>query len=433
MRSRATFRIAPLLAAVVAAAAVACGPAGSERAAPSSAPGALYLESGRSQAGEAVFRRERCGRCHTLFERLPAGGPPALPPPFEPRRIGSRVGPDLALRGHSRSDDWHLAHLYAPGMLLPGSAMPASRHLFTAAPGETVPRPNGEALDLVAFLQALGRSDRDIWAEVRRSEPDIPPPPAVPRDRLLEDGTRLYRKHCVACHGAAGDGRGEAAPLLRFPPRDFVAARYRFRSTPPGSPPTAADLFRSITLGSGSGAAMPSFRQLTSDERWALAARVIEFSPRLRGLPLEPAPELAEDGSISAVTSTAAIEAGRRWWLDLGCAGCHAGDGRGVDRLQGGFDWVDLSGVAVPESGDLRHACGLRGGASAVALARAVRNGVGDAMPAYADALAPPEIAELVAYLLSLQHPVAAGGEGEGTAVGADPQPATGPGTRNRP
>jgi mono/diheme cytochrome c family protein len=221
--------------------------------------------------------------------------------------------------------------------------------------------------------------------------------------------------------------------LLRFPPRDFVAARYRFRSTPPGSPPTAADLFRSITLGSGSGAAMPSFRQLTSDERWALAARVIEFSPRLRGLPLEPAPELAEDGSISAVTSTAAIEAGRRWWLDLGCAGCHAGDGRGVDRLQGGFDWVDLSGVAVPESGDLRHACGLRGGASAVALARAVRNGVGDAMPAYADALAPPEIAELVAYLLSLQHPVAAGGEGEGTAVGADPQPATGPGTRNRP
>ncbi|HET6278338.1 MAG TPA: c-type cytochrome, partial [Candidatus Polarisedimenticolia bacterium] len=339
----------------------------------------------------------------------------------------------LALRGHSRSDDWHLAHLYAPGTLLPGSAMPASRHLFTVSPGDTVPRPNGEALDLVAFLQALGRSDRDIWAEDRGIEPGIPPPPEVPRERLLEEGTRLYRKHCVACHGAEGDGRGEAAALLRFPPRDFVAARYRFRSTPPGFPAAASDLYRSITLGGGSGAAMPSFRHLTSDERWALVARVIEFSPRLRGAPLEPAPDAAESDAISVPPPAAAIEAGRRWWLDLGCAGCHAGDGRGIDRLQGGFDWVDQGGVPVPGSGDLRHACGLRGGASAVALARALRNGVGDAMPAYADALAPPEIAELVAYLLSLQHPVAAGGEADGTAVEAVSQAATGPGTRNRP
>jgi len=159
--------------------------------------------------------------------------------------------------------------------------------------------------------------------------------------------------------------------------------------------------------------------------------RVIEFSPRLRGMPLEPAPEREASGTGSAAPAGAAIEAGRRLWLDLGCAGCHAEDGRGIDRLQGGFDWVDLSGVAVPESGDLRHACGLRGGASPAALERAVRNGVGDAMPAYAGVLAPPELADLVAYLLSLQRPGPPGEGAERAAEAAAPGPATGPDTRN--
>jgi len=429
MRSFWIFRPFFLLAIVLAAAGAACGPSGTNGAAPG-ADGPPYLVSERTRAGEAVFRRERCGRCHTLFARPPVSGPFSLPEPFEPVGFGSRVGPDLALRGHSRSDDWHLAHLYAPGTVVPGSRMPASRHLFTMIPGKVIPQPTGEADDLVAFLQSLGLSRRDIWAEARGMEPEVPPPPAVPRERLLADGSVLYRKHCVPCHGAEGDGRGEAAPLLRFPPRDFVAARYRFRSTPAGAAPLPADLFRSITLGTGRGAAMPSFRHLTADERWSLVVRVMEFAPRLRRASLEGVP-LGEGRGPAAAPPSGSVEAGRGLWLELGCDSCHAADGRGLDRVEGGFDWVDQSGVPVPESGDLRHACRLRGGASRDALARAVLNGVGDAMPAYAELLASPELADLIAYLRSLQSPLEPGRPAEDEAGGAAPQGATGPETRN--
>ncbi len=413
-----------LLALILAATGSACGPSGSERGKTPAARGSLYAEDERARAGEEVFRRERCDRCHTLFDHPPEAGPIVLPEPFVPRLFGSRVGPDLGLSGHSRSDDWHLAHLYAPGTLVPGSRMPASGHLFTSPAGGGPPQPTPEAIDLVAFLQALGRARRDIWAETRRLNPDIPPPPELPRERLLERGTKLYRRHCVPCHGAAGDGRGEAAPLLLFPPRNFVAARYRFRSTPVGSPPTGGDLFRSITLGTGTGAAMPSFRHLTADDRWALVLRIKEFAPHLRGGLLDQGAR--GEGSVrpAAGPPEQAIEAGRRWWRDLGCAGCHGEDGRGMTRREGEFNWVDHRGVPVPRSGDLTHACGLRGGASPAALERAVLNGVGDAMPAYAGALAPPAMAELVSYLLSLQDPVPADGAGH--------LPATGPGTRSR-
>ena len=95
-----------------------------------------------------------------------------------------------------------------------------------------------------------------------------------------------------------------------------------------------------------------------------------------------------------------------------------------MTRREGEFNWVDQRGVPVPRSGDLTHACGLRGGASPAALGRAVQNGVGDAMPAYAGALASPELAELVSFLLSLQDPVAADGVAQ--------LPVTGPRTRSR-
>jgi mono/diheme cytochrome c family protein len=413
-----------LLAVMLAVTGSACGPSGSDRGETPAARGSLYVEDERARRGEEVFRRERCGRCHTLFERPPEAGPVVLPVPFVQRLFGSRVGPDLGLRGHSRSDDWQLAHLYAPGTLVPGSRMPASRHLFTSPAGGGLPLPTPEANDLVAFMQALGRTRRDIWAETRRLNPVIPPPPELPRERLLERGMKLYGRHCVPCHGAAGDGRGEAAPLLLFPPRDFIAARYRFRSTPSGSPPTAADLFRSITLGTGTGAAMPSFRHLTADDRWALVLRIKEFAPHLRGASLDQG--AGREGGVLTVAGRPekAVEAGRRWWRDLGCARCHGEEGRGMTRREGEFNWVDQRGVPVPRSGDLTHACGLRGGASSAALGRAVQNGVGDAMPAYAGALASPELAELVSFLLSLQDPVAADGVAQ--------LPVTGPGTRSR-
>ena len=152
------------------------------------------LATDRERSGEAIYRRENCARCHTLFDR---------PRDAVVEDTGSRVGPDLGLEGHRRSDDWHYAHLYAPDAVVRGSRMPASRHLFRPQGG--LPVPTEEAADLVGYLQALGRARRDIWAEWRRREPDIPAPPAVD-EVLLRRGIDLYGRRCSACHGEAGDG-----------------------------------------------------------------------------------------------------------------------------------------------------------------------------------------------------------------------------------
>lgn len=241
--------------------------------------------------------------------------------------------------------------------------MPASRHLFRPSGG--LPAPTPEARDLVAYLQALGRGRRDIWAEWRRHEVDVPIPPAVDGS-LAGRGQDLYRRHCAACHGEAGDGRGGAAPFFTVAPRNFTAPAA-------GRAPDDADLYRTITLGSGTGAAMPSFYWLEERDRWALVLAVKQLSPAPRATGLAPeARDVADrlppgDGRPDEKRR----ESGRALWNDLGCGTCHGDAGAGV---QG-------SGP------DLTHPCGLRAGASPEALDRSIRRGAGTAMPSYADAM----------------------------------------------
>ena len=37
----------------------------------------------------------------------------------------------------------------------------------------------------------------------------------------LKDGQRLYKQHCLRCHGATLDGKGPDAVSLRVPPANF--------------------------------------------------------------------------------------------------------------------------------------------------------------------------------------------------------------------
>ncbi|HYV84403.1 MAG TPA: c-type cytochrome [Patescibacteria group bacterium] len=391
------------VAGALVAAAIACGPRGGaapvveERAgeAPSRAPTA------QERAGRAIYDRENCARCHTLLDTARGSEPGDLPAPPAAASIPSRVGPDLGLEGHRRSDDWQLAHLYAPDVVSPGSPMPAARHLFRVA-GGGLPEPEDDARALVAWLQTLGRERRDVWAEFRAREPEIPAPDATPASDRLDLGGRLYGRHCVACHGEAGDGRGPAAPLLDRPPRSFVAASYRFRSNGPWDRPRDADLFRAITLGTGTGAAMPAFYFLPASERWALVARIKAFSPALAGgageperpAPAPPGETASAGGAASGGQATGGadrlemIAKGRALWSSLGCARCHGEDAAGRSAAGSGVTWIDAEGQPIAGSGDLRHACSRRGGGSDVAFDRAIRFGVGTAMPSFGEALA---------------------------------------------
>lgn len=334
--------------------------------------------------GEEVYRSEHCDRCHTTRDAPPVSGTAALPVPALPELFDSRVGPDLGLEGHRRSDDWQYAHLYAPDVLVPGSRMPSSRHLFEAGPA-LPPRPKPEAVRLVAWLQALGRGRRDVWAEFRSREPLIPEPPRDDARALDEAGARLYSRHCVMCHGEAGDGGGAAAALLRFPPRDLRRGDFHFRSVPIALGASDVDLFRVVTLGTGAGAAMPSFAHLPAADRWALVHRVRAFAaPAAKGAataptPGEPAfkapaaPSPAANAAGEAAPRGPSGEdtrpAGEQIWSAWGCGICHGARG---------------AGGSVTLGSDLRHACTRRGGGSVQAFERALRFGVGTTMPSFA-------------------------------------------------
>jgi len=359
-------------------------------------------------AGAEVYRRERCGRCHTLDRPAPAAGETILP--GGPGDLTSRVGPDLGLEGHRHSDDWHYAHLYAPGLVVPGTRMPAHRHLFVPD-SDGRPVPGKDAVDLVAFLQSLGTGEGDLWSAWRSRDPAAPPHPAGSA-RLQEGARSLYARHCEACHGVSGDGRGPAAPLLLFPPRDFTAGRYRFRSSAGGA--TDADLFRSITLGGGTGSAMPAFYWLVAEERWALVRLIRSFGPVGEDTtigPQVPPPDLADPSDPVLVAE------GSELWEALACGSCHGADGRGRTREAAGAAWTDAAGNPVPRASDLADPCAMRGGASPGAILRAVIAGTGGPMPSYAESLpGDRERSAMVAYVLSLRT-----GSGRKTAGPRDP------------
>ena len=132
----------------------------------------------------------------------------------------------------------------------------------------------------------------------------------------------LYLRHCAVCHGLEGRGDGFAAGLLSPRPRDFTTGVYKFRSTPSGSLPVAADVVRTLRLGLP-GTSMPAYEGL-------LSAQEIE---RLTHLVLSWAPRDARRADAVALgaspePSPGALSRGKALYERVGCGGCHSADGR---------------------------------------------------------------------------------------------------------
>jgi mono/diheme cytochrome c family protein len=105
----------------------------------------------------------------------------------------------------------------------------------------------------------------------------------------------------------------------------LTSGPFKLRSTAPGSPPTDADLFATVTRGMP-GSPMPSFAFLTDRDRRAVVQYVKSLSPTIaarggRSIPVRmpPAPPL----------TPAAITSGKAVYARLQCAGCHGAEGRG--------------------------------------------------------------------------------------------------------
>ena len=355
------------------------------------APGPALVLTPAEQRGRDIYAREGCSYCHTQQVRYTEAdmqrfGAPTLA--WEgrqdyPHMLGTRrIGPDLARAANTRTKEWHLAHLYAPRSVVPQSIMPAYPEMFNGS----ADRPRREAMDLVAYLDSLGR-ERDLaWpegdqrvisatdderalmslnAEVLNAHPAMTRPrgsaPPLAANGDLETGQRLWRQNCRGCHGRDGLGDGRAAEWLQPVPVNLSEHRYR------------ADLLADILWNGVYGCSMPAWRDLNARQLASLAMVVDSFS------------------EVSNTSGTAAqINLGQQVF-QTHCAECHGDNGDG-----NGFAANNLPIPIMPTDF-------TRELVSETAIIRALREGVaGTSMAPWGDRLSDVEMVAASHYVRSL-------------------------------
>tara|TARA_B110000503_G_scaffold53131_2_gene85431 strand:+ start:3462 stop:5162 length:1701 start_codon:yes stop_codon:yes gene_type:complete len=321
-----------------------------------------------------------------------------LPHLFSTRRIG----PDLARVGLKYSNGWHLAHFWNPRMLSPDSIMPRFSGLFEKVPEKvsivsddaglrtlektnateslfdfssaekSLLTPNEDGLlfvkkkgtypvvftpndefkgnsvelisstddltDLISYIQKLGINRgkwRDLFEPQQLDATDISMPKS---EEWIDYGKEVYRRRCVGCHGAAGDGNGPAATFFDVRPRNFTKAIFKFRQTEIDSLPTDGDLLRTITRGLR-GSAMPTFHAVPLKDRMAVIQYIKYQLTVDRYDPEEPYAFFEEEPAEEPMyigtppePSEDLVEEGREVWLEAKCFECHGdtGEGNGI-------------------------------------------------------------------------------------------------------
>ncbi|QCD51918.1 cytochrome-c oxidase, cbb3-type subunit II [Campylobacter sp. RM16192] len=90
-------------------------------------------------AGKHIYMKDSCNACHTQMIRpfkseTDRYGMYSLSGEYaydRPHLWGSkRTGPDLKRVGNYRTTDWHENHMLEPASVVPGSLMPAYKHMF---------------------------------------------------------------------------------------------------------------------------------------------------------------------------------------------------------------------------------------------------------------------------------------------------------------
>ena len=219
------------------------------------------------------------------------------------------------------------------------------------------------------------------WSEV-----ELAAPPADLASRSAA-GRALASKLCADCHGPEGRGDGPLAASLRGAPRDLTGPLATRTGRGAAQP---EEVFRSVSAGAPLHG-MPSFAQLSPDQRWDLTAYVLSLQPSsvsFQALALPPAPEVPDLRLGQAVYRAQ-------------CAACHGSAGGGDGPLAGALR--ARSGRPAPPP-DLRAGpAHLRGGAGLADLARTISLGrPGTFMEAVE--LSPAELWGVAAYVRRLSE-----------------------------
>lgn len=227
----------------------------------------------------------------------------------------------------------------------------------------------------------------------------------LPSLGLMLQGRAVYQKHCLACHGAKGDGKGDMGVSVRPLPRNFRHGVFKFRSTPPGFLPTNDDLARTVRHGL-TGTAMPTFNLLREHEVRAVVEYVKSFSPRWDKPENYAAPvPIPEPPAWMTNTPARAVHVARgRALFATTCGPCHgssgAGDGPSASLLK------DFEEQPIVPS-DLRKP--WRCGEEPRDLFRLLVTGIdGTPMPSFFPGLSAEQVWQLAAYTMELRRAASA-------------------------
>jgi len=182
--------------------------------------------------------------------------------------------------------------------------------------------------------------------------PVVPPDPA--------QGAAIFIEKCAPCHGDTGMGDGPSAASLSVPVAALGDPQLARQRTP-------AEWFTTVTQGNIE-RFMPPFTSLTDRQRWDVVAYAFMLS--------ETPETIAQGQSL----------------YQANCAACHGDQGKG--------DGPDAAGLTTApgdftDQEQMTEKSGLQ-------LAQAIRQGVGEAMPGYAEQLSEAEVWALAAYVRNL-------------------------------
>jgi len=226
------------------------------------------------------------------------------------------------------------------------------------------------------------------------------------KEGKTELGKKVYEERCMICHGNKGDGKGlvgvlnrveRGGRILNIQPMDFTVGVFKFRTTPTGCLPTDEDLLNTIENGILR-SSMPSFNDLSKEEKTAVKDYIKAFSPRWKEeYPCKSIPVK----KTRWVGSAKSVEKGKKLYKEMKCWECHGeqgkGDGPKSDELKD--DWGKPIVAFNFTSG------ALKSGASSEDVYITFTTGLdGTGMPSYEDSLGEEERWHLVSYTLKLMR-----------------------------
>jgi len=308
------------------------------------APVTMATLTASEQRGRVIYGREGCAYCHTEQVRSLAADVQRFGAPTEPWETKydypqlwgtRRIGPDLSREFNLHTPDWQLTHLFNPRLVVRDSVMPPYPWLFDGGPN----KPTQEGLDVLAYLQSLGRARQLSGFDGQRLASSIQPatsempmanepsgratPPAVPVPmiggfsftapvlhpaadlaNLQEETSRggtLFARNCASCHGSGGSGDGRASASLLPKPANLTAARF------------TDERLSSVLWNGVAGSAMPPWRQLPAEDLRALVAYVESLHVPHGAPSTQEAASLGLGKALFAAT----------------CASCHGESGAG--------------------------------------------------------------------------------------------------------